>query len=324
MTRRGLAPALAVLGLGAAAAYVAHRAIPSVPSLPLAVGLGLAVANIGSVGAALPAGIPAAASRLLRVGIVLLGFQLAAGDVLALGGARLAVVVAVVLATFAGTRWLGRQLGVSAPLSLLTAAGFSICGASAIAALREVVDADEEEVTAAIGLVTLCGSVAILVLPLLRSPLGLQAEEFGVWTGASVHDVGQVVATASTAGPAALSAAVVVKLTRVLMLAPLVGAVGLAARRRGRTGSAGLGLPVPLFVLAFLAAITLRSSGAVPDSALDTLRSAQTIALTAALFGIGATTQLGRLRRLGGRPILLGLLSWILVAGVAYAGVRLT
>ena len=290
------------LAAGTAAALGIHRLVHSVPSLPLAVALGLLVSTLGA-----PAGTRALASLLLRLGVVLLGLQVAAGDVRALGWERLALIVVVVAVTYLGTQRLGRALGVSAPLAQLTAAGFAICGASAIAALRDSVDARDEEVTAAIGLVTLCGSLAIVVLPLLRHPLGLDAREFGVWTGASVHDVGQVVATASTAGTVALSAAVVVKLARVLLLAPLVAIAGRRAQVR-----------VPLFVVAFVVAIVLRSVGAVPDRALHGIHDAQTVVLTAALFGIGATTPLGRLRQLGPRPLLLGLLAWVLVAGVAF------
>jgi len=315
--------ALAVLGPAAGVALVVHRAIPSVPPFPLALALGLVVANLGLLSGSTVAAGRTLANSLLRIGIVLLGFELAASDVVELGAARLAVVAAVVVVTFAGTRWLGRRLGISAPLSLLIAAGFSICGASAIAALRNVVDADEEEVTAAIGLVTLCGTLAIVVLPLLQSPLGLSDEAFGAWSGASVHDVAQVVATASTAGPVALAAAVVVKLTRVLLLAPLVAGVSYASAARS-VRPRRLAFPVPLFVLGFLAAIALRTTGVVPDAALDVLGSAKTLALTAALAGIGVATDLRKLGRLGTRPLALGLLSWTLVASVAYVGVRLT
>ncbi|MEJ7568077.1 MAG: putative sulfate exporter family transporter [Gaiellaceae bacterium] len=314
---------LFVLGLGAGGALAVHRAVPSIPPFPLALALGLVAANLGLLSGSTVTASRTLANHLLRIGIVLLGFELAAGDVVELGGARLAVVAAVVLVTFVGTRWLGRRLGLSAPLSLLIAAGFSICGASAIAALRNVVDADEEEVTAAIGLVTLCGTMAIVVLPLLQDPLGLSDEAFGAWSGASVHDVAQVVATASTAGSVALAAAVVVKLTRVLFLAPLVAGVSLASARRSIRPSR-LSFPVPLFVLGFLAAIALRTTGIVPEAALDVLGSAKTLALTAALAGIGVGTDLRKLGRLGTRPLVLGLLSWTLVAGVAYAGVRLT
>ncbi|MCP9485740.1 MAG: putative sulfate exporter family transporter [Gaiellaceae bacterium MAG52_C11] len=314
---------LAWLGLATGAALAIHRGLPAIPPFPLALALGLAAANLGLLRGSTRAASRAAADPLLRIGIVLLGFELAAGDVLELGAERLAVVLAVVVLTFAGTRWLGRRLGLSGPLSLLIAAGFSICGASAIAALRNVVDADEEEVTAAIGLVTLCGTLAIVVLPLLQGPLGLDDEAFGAWSGASVHDVAQVVATASTAGPVALAAAVVVKLTRVLLLAPLVASVSLTSRLHSLR-SHRISSPVPLFVLGFLVAIALRTAGVVPDPVLDVLGDAKTLALTAALAGIGAGTDLRKLGRLGSRPLVLGLLSWALVASVAYAGVVVT
>ncbi|KOG86582.1 membrane protein, partial [Streptomyces varsoviensis] len=108
--------------------------------------------------------------------------------------------------------------------------GYSICGASAIGAVSEVTGSDEEDVATSVALVTLCGTLAIAVLPLLHHPLGLDGTQFGRWVGASVHDVGQVVATAQTAGPAALGEAVLVKLMRVALLAPLVAAVALAVR----------------------------------------------------------------------------------------------
>ena len=168
---------------------------------------------------------------------------------LTLGARGLVVVVAVVIATFFGTRWAGRRLGVSHGQSLLVATGFSICGVSAIAAARGVSDADEEEVTYAIALVTLCGSLAIVLLPALNRILGLDDHDYGVWVGASVHDVAQVVATSSAVGGVAVATAVVVKLTRVLLLVPLVAWI---SWREGRgTGAPRLRL-VPPFVLAFV------------------------------------------------------------------------
>ena len=166
---------------------------------------------------------------MLQLGVVLLGLDLVFPDILALGVRALAVVVAVVAITFFGTRWAGRRLGISDDLSLLVATGFSICGVSAIAAANGVIEADEDEVAFAVALVTLCGTLAIVTLPPLQGPLGLDDEQFGAWVGASVHDVAQVVATSSTAGGVALATAIVVKLTRVMLLAPLVAGIAAAA-----------------------------------------------------------------------------------------------
>lgn len=287
------------------------------PPFPLCVGLGVAVATARAVPGQLTQGLGFSAATLLRAGVVLLGFDLAFPDVLALGGRALAVVVAVVALTFLGTRWLAARLGVSPGLGSLVAVGFSICGVSAIAAARGVIDADEDEVAFAVALVTLCGTLAIVVLPPLREPLGLSSEQYGAWVGASVHDVGQVVATSATAGSVALATAAVVKLTRVLLLAPLVGLLAL-----GRPGATRL-RAVPPFVALFVVAIGVASLGVVPDGALTWIDRARTLLLAAALFAIGTRVDVRRLSRLGLRPLALGLSSWALIAVLAYVGVLL-
>ena len=190
--------------------------------------------ELAHVPAAAAPGLRTAAGPVLKLGVVLLGLDLVFPDILALGFKALLVVVAVVAITFFGTRWAGRRLGISDDLSLLVATGFSICGVSAIAAANGVIDADEDEVAFSVALVTLCGTLAIVVLPPLRGPLGLDDEQFGAWVGASVHDVAQVVATSSTAGSIALATAIVVKLTRVMLLAPLIAGIAVTHRRGGR------------------------------------------------------------------------------------------
>ncbi len=321
-------PGLALVALCVAVAFGLHRVMPSLSPLVAAVGIGAVLANVGLIPGWATAGLQFAARHLLRFGVVLLGLRLAIGEVLDLGAVGLGVVAVVVGATFFGTQWLGRLLGVSPGLSLLTATGFSICGASAIAAMEGVTEAEEEEVAFSIGLVTLCGSLAIVILPLLAGPLGLSGAEFGTWVGASVHDVAQVVATASTAGPAALKAAVIVKLTRVVLLAPMVAGVSLSRRRRGAgqhsDGAASRPPILPLFVVGFLAAIALRSTGWLHTAWLDVASVVEQISLAAALVGLGAGVKVAKLRAIGGRPLLLGAISWILVAGVAYAAVIVT
>lgn len=350
ITQRAALPAAAAdgdqsvwpgLGLVAVCVFAAHlvaHVVPVASPLVVSVAIGAILANVGLVPAWSRAGLQFAAKKLLRLGVVLLGFQLAIGEVLELGGPGLAVVALVVTTTFFGTQWLGRRLGVSPPLSLLIATGFSICGASAVAAVEGVSDADEEEVAFAIGLVTLCGSLAIFVLPLLAAPLGLAGAPFGAWVGASVHDIAQVVATASTGDAATLHTAVVVKLTRIVLLAPLVAGITLQRRRRIQTVAAaedtttrgdgpeaahtGHKTPVmPLFVAGFLLTIALRSAAIVPVGWLPTLKLAETLALAAALVGLGTGVHIVKLRRLGGRPLILALLSWLLIAVVAFVGV---
>ncbi|WP_432496370.1 YeiH family protein [Kineococcus auxinigenes] len=315
-------PGLLAVGAATAAALGVHALVPALGAATTGVVLGAAAANLGLVRERLRPGAAFAAHRLLRAAIVLLGFQLAVPHLAALGLGGLAVVVVTVAVTFTGTLLLGRALGVRPVRALLVATGFSICGASAVAAVKEVTDADEEDTAVAVALVTLCGSLAILLLPALRGPLGLDPVAFGHWVGASVQDVGQTVATAERV-PGALTWAVVVKLSRVVLLAPLVAAVALAGRRRGTAGTGRRPPPVPLFVVGFLAATAAGSTGWLPAVALETARAAQEVLLVAALVGLGTGIHLPTLRRTGGRAVLLGLGAWALVAGVSWAGVRL-
>ncbi|MEU4094087.1 putative sulfate exporter family transporter [Streptomyces sp. NPDC026673] len=330
-------PGLLVAAVGAALATVLHVLLPAVPVPTTAVVLGIAAANLPGVRSALRGrarpGLTFAGKRLMRIGIVILGLQLSLDDVLGLGWATAGMVVCVVAATFWGTVWLGRRMGLRGDQPLLIATGYSICGASAIGAVSQVTGSEEEDVAASVALVTLCGTLAIGVLPLLHHPLGLDDVQFGRWAGAGVHDVGQVVATAQTAGPAALGEAVLVKLMRVALLAPLVAAVGYSFRRRraaaktaGPGGAAaGPRTPLlPLFVVGFLVMIAVRSTGILPAGVLDGAQEAQQLLLAMAMVGLGSMVNLPTLARTGPRVAAVGLISWTLIATVSYAGVLLT
>ena len=240
MGKQGI-PGLALTAGAVAVAWFANRMWPTLSPLTAAVVLGVLAANLlpAAVMSAARPGLQVAAKQVMRLGIVLLGLQLALGDVLELGWQTLVLVVAVVFATFFGTQWLGHRMGLPGRQPLLIATGFAICGASAVAAMEGVTrrpgeSEDDPDPVLAVALVTLCGSLAILVLPLLRGPLGLHDPAvFGHWVGASVHDVGQVVAASSSGGAVAVNGAVVVKLMRVAMLAPMVAGTAVAWRRRG-------------------------------------------------------------------------------------------
>lgn len=309
-------------------ALVAHRFVPAVGPLTWAVLLGALAANLGLVPESAQRGLRLATKKLLRVGVVLLGFSLSLVSIVRLGPSMVALVVVTLFLTLGTTTWLGLRLGLGRPRSLLIATGFAICGASAIAAMEENAEGDDEDVAVAIAMVTICGTVAMIVLPLLQGPLGLSDAQFGSWAGASVHEVGQVVAAASPAGAAAVSVAVVVKLTRVLLLAPVVAGVGYARRRRLRrdwTTARQPSLPalVPLFVVGFLGCVAMRSTGVVPGPVLALIGTAQTLTLGAALFGMGTGVQLASLAKSSGRAFVLAIVSTLVVAGVSLCGVFL-
>lgn len=317
---RPLLPGLVVVAGGVVAAMSIAALLPAVSSLLVAVALGAVVANCGALRAGMRPGLAFTQRRVLRFGIVLLGLQLAVGDIIGLGFSGIGIVVIAVAVTFLGSLVLGRLLGVGRDLSILVASGFSICGAAAVAAVHGVTDADEEDVTLAVALVTIYGTLAMVALPALGVALHLSADEYGTWAGAAVHEVSQVVVAGSAVGSTALAVAVVVKLSRVVLLAPLVLGLGLL-RRCSAVPTAGRPPLVPLFVLGFLLTAGVRSTGVLPDDALDVAATVQRLALTAALFALGSGVRLVALLGTGRRALLLGAGSTLLAGGIALAAV---
>ena len=327
-SRYALVPGLLMVAFGVGLAQVGHVLVPDVGLLTWSVLLGAVATNTGIVPRAAEPGLRLATKKLLRLGVALLGLSLSVEAIVALGLPVIALVVLTLLATLLATNWLGHRMGLGSARSLLLATGFAICGASAIAAVQSSTDADDDDVALAVAMVTLCGTTMMLTLPLLQEPLHLTSHEMGVWIGASVHDVGQVVGAASAVGASALGVAVVVKLTRVLMLAPIVSAVSALRSRRARTqGATAPGAPrppvVPLFVLGFLGCVALRSTVVLPQALLDGVAVVQGVALAAALFGMGTGVRLRTLLRGSGRATVLAVGSTLLIATVSLGGIHL-
>ncbi|SFA94316.1 conserved hypothetical integral membrane protein [Amycolatopsis marina] len=320
---RQLLPGLALVVVGVTVAFLVNLAVPALSALTIAVVLGVVVGNLRFVPDSTGAGVRWATRRLLRGGVVLLGLQLAVPHILQLGAGTILAVVLTVAISFLGTLGLGRLLRVPHGLSVLVATGFSICGASAIAAMEGVVKRKESDVATAVALVTLYGSLAIIAVPLFGPMLGFTGAGLGEWAGMSVHEVAQVVAAASPAGAAAVATATVVKLSRVVLLAPMVAAVSVA-ERRGTPADSGTRPPlVPLFVLGFLAMVALRTVDVLPLAVLNIAGTLTTLLLAGALFGLGCAVRLRSLIHTGPRALLLGLFSTLLVAGVALMTLRL-
>ncbi|HRL49899.1 MAG TPA: putative sulfate exporter family transporter [Propioniciclava sp.] len=323
---KSLLPGLAVCAVAATAAVLINLWVPVLSALLVAILLGMLVGNLTPLPQTAAPGVAYSSKRLLRIGVVLLGLQVSLGDIAGLGWGMVAVVIAVVGLTFILTLLIGRALGLSTPATLLVASGFSICGAAAVAACDGVIDARDEEVASALAQVVLFGTAMIAVIPVLSGVLGLSEHQAGLWAGSSVHEVAQVVAAAGIIGPAALSVAVVVKLARVVLLAPVMAALSLWQRRRHDAGAgAGTRPPlVPLFVLGFLAAVVVASLGVLPANVLAAVKVLQTLLLSAAMFALGTGVNVRKLLGMGGRPIALGASATVIVTLLGLGGVLLT
>ncbi len=319
---RALLPGIVVAIAGAVLAHQLATLAP-VSSLTIAVLAGMVLGNVPLDIERFRPGLAFSGKHVLRIGVIALGMRLSVGQIGDLGVPVIAVIVATVTATFFGTQALGRRLGVSRPLSLLVATGYSICGASAIAAMESSSDADEEEVALAIGLVTLAGTIAMFAIPILGDVFALSDQQYAVWAGASIHDVAQVVAAGSARGSAVLAGAVVVKLTRVMLLAPLVTGVSISRSRNSDVAAADRPSPLPGFVAGFLILVAIRSTGFVPSPVIDLTATIEKFVFAVALVGLGAGVRIDRLRKLGGAPLALGAIASAIVATVSLLAVWL-
>lgn len=336
---RIIAPGLALALLVGIGALLLSRAVPALSPALVAIALGAVAVNVGVLPPSLAPGLDVAARPVLRVGIVLLGLQLALGDVIALGPGVIALIVAVVAGGLGAGILIGRVLRLPAAQTLLVACGFSICGAAAVAAVagslrtppgtgepgdaqNDAADRIETQTATAVALVVVCGTLMIPLLPLGASLLGLDEHAAGIWAGASVHEVAQVVAAGDILGPEALRIAVLVKLGRVLLLAPVIAVIAALARRGDGAARAGASRPplVPWFVVAFLVAVLVRSLGVLPVPVLQAARPVQVVCLTAAMFALGTGVRGRLLARMGARTAVLAVAVTLVVAGLGLAG----
>lgn len=305
-------PGLAVAAGLVALAY-ALRSLPGVSLLSpmiLAILLGMGFHNLVGTPARAKPGVKFAVRHVLRVGVALLGLQLTTQQLADIGLTGVAIIIATLATTFVLTKWLGKQLGVEAKLAELIAAGTSICGASAVVAVNTVTEAHDEDVAYAVACVTLFGSVAMFVYPLLPVLLHLAPRGFGLWTGASIHEVAQVVAAAFQDGKEAGEFGTIAKLARVGMLAPVVMGLAMLAARRPANGVAShhprTKVAIPAFVIGFVGLVLFNSAVPLAPSVHHGFALLTTILLSIALAALGLEADIRKLAEKGLRPLLLG------------------
>ncbi|MET2827108.1 YeiH family protein [Mesorhizobium shangrilense] len=310
----GVIPGVVLVAMITAVAFSAHNVSGFALFSPmiLAVVAGMVYSNVIGTPAHAKAGIAFSQKRLLRFAIVLLGFQLTLGQVVSIGASGVGIVALTLGATFVFTITLGRLIGVDRKLAQLIAAGTSICGASAIVATNIVTDARDEDVTYAVASITLFGTIAMLGFPLLAPVLGLDQHAFGLWAGASIHEVAQVIGAGFQNGTQSGEIATVAKLTRVAMLAPMVIALGLMARRRSSDQSAARP-PMPWFVAAFVVVVALNSLVTVPAEVKSAMALTTTIMLTMGLAAMGLQADISQLRSRGLRPLALAFSAFLFI-----------
>ncbi|MGQ3485892.1 YeiH family protein [Roseovarius pacificus] len=313
---RHLLPGLALCcALALAAMLVRHASgIAALSPLATAMVLGIVLRNVRVPLAFAAPGITFSLRRVLRFAIVLLGFQLTLTQIATIGWHGIVVIVATLAASFVVIRKVGALLGVDKALSELIAAGTSVCGASAIVATNTVTRGSDEDVAYAIACVTVFGSISMLAFPPLAEQISLTPAEFGLWTGATIHEVAQVVGAAFQGGTEAGQTGTVAKLSRVILLAPLILTLGTLATRTRAGQDAGGSVPMPWFVLGFAAVVLVNSVLSIPAEITRQIATWTTFLLTMALAAMGLETDIAKLHLKGLRPLLLGAIGWIFIS----------
>jgi uncharacterized integral membrane protein (TIGR00698 family) len=318
---RALLPGVSCVAAVAAGATLLGRVAPVVGAPVIAILAGIAIAVVRKPSARLKPGIAFSSKKVLQCSVVLFGLGLSLGQVLSTGARSLPVLVGTIAAAL-GMAWLvGRLLGLRGNTRTLIGVGTAICGASAIAATDAVIDADEADVSYAIATIFTFNVVAVLLYPTLGHVLGLSQHAFGLWAGTAINDLSSVVAAGTIYGHAAASYGVIVKLTRTLAIIPIC--LGLAALRNSRAKGTASGESavrrvsirriVPVFILAFVAAVAANTIGLVPAGWHHGLSDLSTWMITAALAAIGLSTDVHHIRRAGLRPLALGAALWVTV-----------
>jgi uncharacterized integral membrane protein (TIGR00698 family) len=354
-SRSSWVPGLAVAVAIAVAAYELHE-LPVPPfsigaparhpidAMLIAIVLGMAVRNTVGLPALLTPGVRFSVTKLMALGIVLMGARLDFYEVVRTSKMALIASVICVGVALGMTVWLCRRLGVSGKLGLLIGVGTAICGGTAIAVVAPVIEAEESETAFAIATVTLFGMIALFVLPLLGTALGMSQLEFGVWAGTSVHQTPQVIATGFAYGAESGQIATIVKLVRVLLLAPVAVGLGVwyAQQKRRRqiahvTKIGKLGTLIPPFILGFVGLALANTLHFLPDFTLHLQESfawaaqevdvvtaklattASTFVLTVAMAGVGLGVHLRGLARTGLGAFGVGFASAVILAGFSLA-----
>lgn len=326
---RGVLASASVLALLALVhSQLAPAAARLLPLPLLAVVGGMLLATRLPLRPLLAPGLALVAGAGLKFAIVLLGARMELGQVAAVGGRALLVVLGLMALSLAVARGLGHLAKIPPRLATLIGVGTAVCGNSAIAAAAPTIGAREEEVGYAIAQNTLFGTLALLLYPGVGSALGMDPLHYGSWAGLGVNDTAQVVAAGFALGEVAGQRATLVKLARNAMMGVALVAAGALHGSRASGGEL-LRRSLPPFVLGFLLLAALRSAGALEaaGSALgldlvDLLAVASHWLLLWALVAVGLSTRLDRLRALGPRPLLVGLGTASAVSGVAFLLIR--
>ena len=298
------------------------------PVFAILMGMALALAIPAEKGQPLADGIRFTSKKVLQWAVILLGFGLNLAQIAQVGATSLPIIVSTIATSLVVSFLLCRALKIPGKISTLIGVGSSICGGSAIAATAPVIEADDEEIAQAISVIFLFNVIAALVFPTLGGALGLTNEGFGLFAGTAVNDTSSVTAAAAVwdgmhPGANTLDAATIVKLTRTLAIIPITLALAFwrlrQARRAGGEAKNTFSFrrAFPTFIVFFVLASVATTVFSLPAGVTAPIKELSKFLIVMAMAAIGLNTNIVRLVRTGGKPILMGLCCWVAIAAVS-------
>lgn len=264
-------------------------------------------------------GIKFTGKKILQYAIILLGFEMNLFHVVEVGEQSLYVMIFTLLAAFGAAFLMGKILGLDRDMTALVGAGTAICGGSAIAAVAPVIGAKDRDVVISIATIFFFNVLAVFIFPFLGHTMGMSDAGFGMWAGTAVNDTSSVVAAGYAYSHEAGAYATIVKLTRTLMIVPVCLFFALLMMRSAAQSGAGFSLKriFPMFVLYFVLACIVNTTGILPAEVSHGLGMLGKFSIVLAMSAIGLNTDLPSLLKNGTRPLLLGMVCWIAVAGTS-------
>ena len=298
------------------------------PVFAILIGMVLAVVLRGRDTSALDPGVKFTSKKVLQWAVILLGFGLNLSQIAQVGATSLPIIVSTITTSLVVSYVLCRVLKIPGKLSTLVGVGSSVCGGSAIAATAPVIKADDEEVAQAISVIFLFNVSAALVFPTLGGMLGLTNQGFGLFAGTAVNDTSSVTAAAAAwdgmhPGANTLDAATIVKLTRTLAIIPITLVLALwGVRKERKAGGEGqstfsLRRAFPMFIVFFVLASVITTVFALPSAVTAPIKELSKFFIVMAMAAIGLNTDIVKLVRTGGKPILMGFCCWVAIACVS-------
>ena len=310
----GIALAVSV----AIVATIIGKSIPVIGAPVICIVIGVAIAAIRKPSERFRPGIVTSSKLILQISVVVLGSQLSLKEIVKVGFTSLPVMLGSLIVCLVGAYWIGKWLGIVGDLRTLIGVGTSICGASAIAAVTPIISAASVDVAYAISTIFLFNMTAVLTFPFLGHLLGLSQHSFGLFAGTAINDMSSVVAASTTYGSVAANYAIVVKLTRTMLIIPISLGLATLERRKLKTDYAKpnvhIARLVPWYLIGFLVVASMNSLGLIPQGIHHDLVQISIFLIAVALAAIGLSTDIAGLRRTGPRPLLLGGILWILVS----------